>query len=135
MAKRKPVSQSDAPPQSQAEDNGAATAVAEPPVEQPVKRGRGRPPKATQPMLNDDPAFVRNKRIEDLALAYEAVRDERMSLLDQEVELKEKLTAAMEENKLDVYPFDGRMVIFEHIDEKTVKVKKKRAAKQDGTLA
>lgn len=115
---------------SMADDDGGGTAVAESP-----KRGRGRPPKASQPMLNDDPAFQRIKEIEDVANAYTTARDERQSLLEQEVELKKKLIEVMRKHDLEVYPFDGVIVVLEHIDEDSVKVKKKRAAKEDGSLA
>lgn len=54
--------------------------------------------------------------------------------LDEEIEIKPKLLAAMKEHNLETYDFDGYMVEVEHAEE-NVKVKKKRAAKEDGSLA
>lgn len=105
--------------------DGGGTAVADPP-----KRGR----KPKQPMLSNDPAFEHIKEIENLAGDYVEARDRRQAILADEIDLKEKLMAAMKRNKLETYSFDGYMVEIVH-EEETVKVKKKRAAKEDGGIA
>lgn len=107
------------------ESNGdGGKAVADKP-----KRG-----KQKQPMLSNDPAFEHIKEIENLAGDYVEARDRRQALLADEVDLKGKLMSAMKRHKLETYSFEGYMVEIVH-EEETVKVKKKRAAKEDGGLA
>lgn len=89
--------------------------------------------KPKQPMLNDDEAFQQIKEIENLAVDYVEARDRRQALLADEVDLKEKLMAAMKRNNMETYSFDGYMVEIVRETE-NVKVKKKRAAKEDGGL-
>jgi hypothetical protein len=93
---------------------------------------KGRKPK--QPMLSDDPAFEHIKEIENLAGDYVEARDRRQALLADEVDLKEKLMSSMKRHKRETYSFDGYMIEIVH-EEETVKVKKKRAAKEDGGIA
>lgn len=73
--------------------------------------------------------------VERATADYAAVRDERMGLTEDEVKLKAKLIEVMKQHGLTTYNFDGYMVELEHIDEDNVKVKKARAAKQDGSQA
>lgn len=73
--------------------------------------------------------------IESAASKYVDFRDARMDAGEEEVKLKAKLIDAMKEHKLTEYSFDGYMVVLSHINEDEVKVKKARAAKEDGSLA
>lgn len=75
------------------------------------------------------------KEIESAAAKYVEFRDARMEAGEEEVKLKEKLIAAMKEHKLETYSFDGYMVELTHVDEDQIKVKKARAAKENGQLA
>lgn len=75
------------------------------------------------------------KAIEDAAAKYVDFRDARMEAGEEEIKLKAKLIDAMKEHKLSTYNFDGYMVELIHLDEDQVKVKKQRAAKEDGSLA
>ncbi len=77
----------------------------------------------------------RIKEIETAAARYVEFRDQRMEAGEAEIKLKAKLIEAMKEHKLETYNFDGYMVVLEHINEDQVKVKKSRAAKEDGSLA
>ncbi len=62
--------------------------------------------------------------IEDLALAYAGVRDDRMQALKTEVELKQKLLTAMKKAGKQVYRRHNVEVSIVH-EEETVKVKVK----------
>jgi hypothetical protein len=75
------------------------------------------------------------KEIEDVAEAYVDVRDKRMNLTEDESEFKTKLIEVMKKHNLETYNFNGYIVVRSHIDEDEVKVKKARAAKEDGSLA
>lgn len=77
---------------------------------------------------------VRIKEIDQVAADYVNARDDRMAALAEEIEIKPKLLAVMKEHGLTEYSFDGYMVEVQH-GEENVKVKKKRAAKEDGSLA
>lgn len=109
-----------------ASQNGG-TAVAEAP------KKRGRPPK--QPMLNDDPAFQRIQKLEDLAQALDEVRSQRISLTEDEDSLQTKLADAMREEKLETYSSQCGLVVLEHLIKDKVKIKKVRMAKEDGSLS
>ena len=97
-------------------------------------RTRGRPSKERQKFIEgtEPPRF---KDIDEAAKAYVGVRDERMGLTDDETAAKDKLLAKMKEHGLTDYSFDGYMVNVSHVDEDVVKVKRLRAAKEDGSLA
>jgi hypothetical protein len=93
------------------------------------KAKRVRVPKEKQTYIaGTEPPKI--KAIEDAAVRYVQFRDERMDAGEQEVKLKAKLIAVMKEHDLTTYNFDGFMVELGHTDEDTVKVKKKRAAKE-----
>jgi hypothetical protein len=111
--------------QKASEEQGPAAESAE------GKGKRGRP---KQGILND-PAFARIKEIEDVASNYVEARDRRQSLLADEVKLKERLIKVMKKNELTTYNFDGYMVELDHVDEDVVKVKKKRAARENASAA
>jgi hypothetical protein len=111
------------------EDNGGGTAVADAP-----KRGRGRPPR--QKMLNpDDPAFQRIRELEDLALALDTARSQRQSMLEDEIELQDKLVTAMKKHDLETYASQTGMLVLEHLITDKVKIKKVRQAKEDASLS
>ena len=67
----------------------------------------------------EDPAI---EELEDGAKQYAKVRDKRMALLEQEVELKGRLTAAMKKLKRTTY-VHGKITINLVTEEETVKVK------------
>ncbi len=72
---------------------------------------------------------VKIKPIEDAAEEYVAVRDKRMNLTEDEVDLRGKLLELLKKNNLTEYKYDGYLVTVEH-DEK-VKVKKSQAIVED----
>lgn len=57
---------------------------------------------------------VTNKKIRRLARQYKAAQRERMSALDLEVELKEKLIDAMKEESLETYKDKDIIVTLSH---------------------
>jgi hypothetical protein len=65
------------------------------------------------------------KELQDAAISYAEIRDERMSLNRQEIELKEKLLALMKAHKKQTYVYNGVEVNIVH-EEETVKVKVKK---------
>ncbi len=101
-------------------------------VIEPPKRGRGRP---RQQVLNDDPAFESIREIEVVANDYVSARDQRQAMLADEVNFKKRLIEVMKKYDLTNYSYDGYMVEVDHVDEDVVKVKKRRAAKEDASLA
>lgn len=70
--------------------------------------------------------------IENAASRYVDFRDRRMEAGEEEIKLKQKLIDAMKEHQLETYNFDGYMVELTHVNEDQVKVKKDRAAKENG---
>lgn len=64
---------------------------------------------------------LKDPKIRNLARKYKAAQRERMSALDIEVELKDKLIDAMKEKQLDTYKDKDIIVTLSHKD--TVKVK------------
>lgn len=57
---------------------------------------------------------VTNKKIRRLARQYKAAQRDRMSALDIEVELKEKLIAAMKDDNLETYKDKDILVTLSH---------------------
>lgn len=78
-------------------------------------------PKETQPRL---PGTEDSKiqELQDAALEYAEIRDQRMELSKQEAPLKEKLLSLMKKNKLKHYHF-ANVEITVVVEEETVKVK------------
>lgn len=69
------------------------------------------------------------KDLHDAALEYAEIRDQRMALSAQEVELKTSLLALMHKYKKESYVYDGIEINIVH-EEETVKVKVKAAEKE-----
>jgi hypothetical protein len=93
-------------------------------------------PKRQRQGILPDPAFERIREIEAVAEMYVTARDERMAQLESEVKLKERLVKVMKKHNLETYSFDGYMVELTHVEAADeIKVKKKRAVKEDGSQA
>lgn len=65
------------------------------------------------------------KELQDAAISYAEIRDERMALNKQEVELKTQLLTLMKKHKKETYVYNGVEVNIVH-EEETVKVKVKK---------
>ena len=70
------------------------------------------------------------KELQDAAVSYAEIRDERMDLNRQEVDLKAKLLALMKKHNKETYSYDGVEVNVVH-EEETVKVKVKKKDEED----
>ncbi len=71
------------------------------------------------------------KEVSNAAEAYEEARDERMKMLEKEIEAKDHLAEVMKKHKLKVYKDDDfeppLICFFEHIGKDNVKVKREKA--------
>ncbi len=75
-----------------------------------------------------EPVSIRE--IDEAADQYIKVRNRRMKLSLEEVELRDKLTALMQEHKLIIYEWDEQIV--ELTATEKVKVRKKQGAGENG---
>ncbi len=64
----------------------------------------------------------KNPKVHKLALGYVRARDARMEQLKEEIELKDRLLAAMEGEEMTAYEYDDINVIVS--SDKTIKVKR-----------
>lgn len=89
------------------------------------KRARGK-----QKMIEGtEPLSI--KEIDEAAMAYVYVRDKRVALLEKEIELKEILSAAMKTHELEIYEYDGNVVMWTRKEKEVLKVKRKKSQDED----
>lgn len=87
------------------------------------KRGR----KKGEQLHIDGMAPAKNAKVHPIALNYVRIRDHRMEMTKEEVELKGRLLAVMQAEGLTEYAFDDISVEVKHSDD----VKVKKAGKSD----
>lgn len=95
------------------------------------KPSRIRKSSGEQVPLIKDLKSEEQKRIEAAALAYVAVRDERMALQKQEREAKEKLGDTMKQAKRTEYKFDGYTVKLDIETKESLSVRRDKEAGAD----
>lgn len=88
-----------------------------------VKQDRKKSAKQTMIKGTEPPSI---SEIDKVARSYMDVRDERMSLTEEEVEQKNKLAELMRKHKLDKYEFDNFVVTRTHSETDNVKVRTKK---------
>ena len=67
----------------------------------------------------------------DAAEAYEELRDKRMELLKEEIDMKKKLIDAMKAHDLVEYSFNGKKVVFSADIKEVIKVTEIKAEKEE----
>jgi len=67
--------------------------------------------------------------LHDKALEYVEARDDRMSLLEQEVDLKNELLTLMKKHKLEKYEYEDLRIEVVHEDE-TIRVKLRKVKEE-----
>ena len=73
----------------------------------------------------------KHKDIIDAAEAYEELRDKRMELLKEEIDMKKKLIDAMKAHDLVEYSFNGKKVVFSADIKEVIKVTEIKAEKEE----
>ena len=99
----------------------------------PAKETKAKASKPKQSFIpgTEPPSFP---DLDELGQKYQETKLSRMQLLEEEVELKAKLQAAMHAHKLDCYPIpDTDLEITLEKSEETVKVKRRKAPKDKGS--
>lgn len=76
-------------------------------------------------------ADEKHQDIIDAADAYEAIRNQRMESLREEIELKKKLIDVMKEHNLAEYTYNGKKVVFSADIKEVVKVTEIKADKEE----
>lgn len=95
-------------------------------AEKPAKEVKKGPRQQRLPEMEDPKIAV----LEDKALAYAEVRDERMALSSREVELKGQLLDLMKAQKREHYKHGNIKIDIVH-EKENVKVKVKNASEED----
>ena len=110
-----------------------ATTIKPPPTTNAEPAKSAKPSKSKQSFIpgTEPPSFP---DLDELGQKYQETKLARMQLLEEEVELKAKLQAAMHAHKLDYYPIpDTDLEITLEKSEETVKVKRRKAPKDKGS--
>lgn len=97
----------------------------------PVKRGRGRPPKDHQPVLNDDPAFEGIAEMDNLMDLYQSAVAQLGSAHEDMEEFRKKLLDQMKERGMETYSHNGYTAFRAKQTQEVVKIKKVRMAKEN----